>query len=69
MAFGSGRKEDERYCYNCMAILPTKIVQYAIPVEKDSPLPFIEKIEIVCLRCNKEIKPPEEIKDDKNTGS
>lgn len=52
MAFGCGKKEDERYCYNCMAILPTKEVF-------DNNM-YGSTLIRVCCKCLKEVKPPEE---------
>lgn len=43
-------KENERYCYNCMAILPTK---------SQWKMGDLETLTRICLKCLKEIKPPE----------
>ena len=60
MAYGSGRKEDERYCYNCMAILPTRL--YFQPYnDLDDPINIAPiGTPRICCKCLKEIKPPEE---------
>ncbi len=65
MAFGSGKKESEKYCYNCMAILPTK------QVDDTDDFGHIQScaIKTMCLRCLQEVKPPEEEQDDKDTGN
>jgi RNase P subunit RPR2 len=57
MAFGAGRKENERYCWNCLAILPTK---QHFKVESG-----IHTYDVrICTKCSEEIKPPEEKIDD-----
>jgi hypothetical protein len=52
-------KENEKYCYVCMAILPTKIIPGILCLTG-----HCSTDRVVCIKCSNEIKPPEDKNED-----